>query len=172
MDNALIPYLELLKACGFKLTSKRLDIITVFLKEQRTLAPQEVHRRLARSRRAPGLPTVYRILEELTSAGVLVSVVSGERLLSYALCSRPREHHHHFICRSCSRMEEVDYCAIDEARHSIQKKLGCRIEKHLFQIEGLCMDCLKKEKIKLDKKLLEEFIQMNQKRKEMSLFQN
>jgi Fur family zinc uptake transcriptional regulator/Fur family ferric uptake transcriptional regulator len=93
-----------------------------------------------------GLPTIYRILEELSSIGVLVSVVSDERLLSYALCSKPQAHHHHFICRSCKKIEEVDYCGLADAEKTIQKKLGCRIDSHLFQVEGVCGACLKKSK--------------------------
>ncbi len=146
MDSKLAPYLTILKSSGFKLTPKRKSVIGLFLKEKRTLAPQEVHEKVKRVISPLGLPTIYRILEELSSIGVLVSVISGERLLSYALCSKPQDHHHHFICRSCKRIEEVDYCGLEDAEKTIQKKLGCRIDSHLFQVEGMCADCLKKKR--------------------------
>ena len=146
MDSDLAPYLTILKSSGFKLTPKRRSVIGLFIKERRTLAPQEVHRKLKQVIRPLGLPTIYRILEELSSIGVLVSVVSDERLLSYALCSKPQEHHHHFICRSCKKIEEVAYCGLADAERAIQKKLGCRIDAHLFQVEGVCGACLKKSK--------------------------
>ena len=146
MEQALAPYLSLLKDSGLKLTPKRKAVIRLFLKARRTLAPQEVHQRLQRIITPLGLPTVYRILEELTSINVLISVVSQDRLLAYALCARPRVHHHHFLCRSCQRVEEVDYCGITDAGKRIQKKLGCRIDSHLFQVEGMCADCLKKKR--------------------------
>lgn len=144
MDSKLAPYLTILRSSGFKLTPKRKSVIGLFLKEKRTLAPQEVHEKIKRVISPLGLPTIYRILEELSSIGVLVSVVSDERLLSYALCSKPQDHHHHFICRSCKRIEEVDYCGIEGAERAIQKKLGCRIDSHLFQVEGVCKTCLSK----------------------------
>ncbi len=146
MSRDISLYLEILKSSGFKLTPKRRSVIGLFLKEKRALAPQEVYDRIRRVIRPLGLPTIYRILEELSSIGILVSLVSDERLLSYALCAKPRAHHHHFICRSCKRIEEVDYCGLEAAEKTIQKKLGCRIDSHLFQVEGICSNCLNKSR--------------------------
>ncbi len=145
MVRDISAYLTILRSAGFKLTPKRKSVINLFLKEKRTLVPQEVHEKVKRVISPLGLPTIYRILEELSSIGVLVSVVSDERLLSYALCSRPQEHHHHFICRGCKRIEEVDYCGLEDAEKAIQEKLGCRIDSHLFQVEGICSNCLNKK---------------------------
>lgn len=139
-------YLSILKKSGYKLTPKRKAVIELFLKENRILAPKEVYKQLEKKIQPLGFPTVYRILEEFSLAGILIPVQSEERLLSYALCRRPQEHHHHFICHSCQRVEDVDYCGIAGAQQVIEQKLGCRIDAHLFQLEGLCSDCLENKR--------------------------
>ena len=139
-------YLSILKNKGYKLTPKRKAVIELFLQENGILAPRDVYRQLEKQIHPLGFPTVYRILEEFSLAGILIPVLSDERLLSYALCRRPQEHHHHFICHSCQRVEDVDYCGIAGAQETIEKKLGCRIDTHLFQLEGICSDCLKNKR--------------------------
>ncbi len=141
MENTLESYLSILKAEGFKLTPKRKSVISLFIKERRILAPQDVHQKLKAVITPLGLPTIYRILEELASIGVLVPVVSDDRLLSYALCCKPQEHHHHFVCRKCHKVEEVDYCNFEAISKLIAKKLGGLVERHSLSIEGLCVRC-------------------------------
>jgi Fe2+ or Zn2+ uptake regulation protein len=134
-------YLNILKEHALKVTPKRKAVIGLFLKGGRRMGPQEVHRQLSKKAGTLGLPTVYRILEELKELGILVRVVSHDRKLYYSLCACPDEHHHHFICRKCKRIEEVDGCSFSETARAIEKKLNCRIEEHLLQIEGLCAAC-------------------------------
>ncbi|NTV28765.1 MAG: transcriptional repressor [Candidatus Omnitrophica bacterium] len=141
MENTLDAYLSILKAEGFKLTPKRKSVISLFIKERRILAPQDVHQKLKAVITPLGLPTIYRILEELASIGILVPVVSDDRLLSYALCGKPQEHHHHFVCRKCHKVEEVDYCNFKAISNLIAKKLGGLVERHSLNIEGLCVRC-------------------------------
>jgi Fe2+ or Zn2+ uptake regulation protein len=141
MENILDTYLSILKTEGFKLTPKRKSVISLFIKEKRILAPQDVHQKLKAVITPLGLPTIYRILEELSSIGILVPVVSDDRLLSYALCGKPQEHHHHFVCRKCHKVEEVDYCNFGAISKLIARKLGGLVERHSLHIEGLCVQC-------------------------------
>ncbi len=141
MANILDAYLSILRSQGFKLTPKRRSVIELFIKEKRILAPQDVHQMLKAVITPLGIPTIYRILEELSSIGILVPVLSDNRLLSYALCGKPKVHHHHFVCRKCHNVDEVDYCNFDAISKLIAKKLGGVVERHSLNIEGLCIRC-------------------------------
>ena len=134
-------YSGVLKNNGLKVTPRRRAVIDLFLKAGRRLGPLEVHRRLAKKVGTLGRPTVYRILEELEAAGILLRVVADDRQLYYTLNKGPDDHHHHFVCRRCQRIEEVVGCQFDDTVQKIERKLGCRIEAHLFQLEGLCAHC-------------------------------
>lgn len=133
-------YLDILSKNRLKITPKRKAVISLFLKAGRRLGPLDVHRRLSR-KSALGLPTVYRILEEFCGAGILFRIASYDRQLYYTLNKGAGEHRHHFVCRCCKRVEEVEGCHFDDTAMKIERKLGCRIEAHLFQLEGLCARC-------------------------------
>ncbi|MFH0752964.1 MAG: Fur family transcriptional regulator [Candidatus Omnitrophota bacterium] len=141
MKNSLDAYLSILKSASFKLTPKRKAVIGLFIKEKGVLAPQDVYRKLKSVISPLGLPTIYRILDELSSIGILVPLTSNERLLCYALCGKPQEHHHHFVCRKCRKVEEVEYCNFHEISKLIEKKFGGMVEQHSLHIEGLCVRC-------------------------------
>lgn len=135
-------YLKILKEHHLKLTPRRKAVIQLFLKAGRRLGPLDVHGKLAKKVSSLGLPTVYRILDEMCGSGVLNRVASGDRQLYYTLNKAPHDHRHHFVCRRCNRVEEVQGCAFDKTALVIEKKLGCKVESHLFQLEGLCAKCV------------------------------
>lgn len=139
-------YLAILKKHSLKITPKRRAVIALFLKTKRRLGPAEIYRDLAKKISPLGLPTIYRILEEFCRIGILVRIVHKDRALSYSLCALLDKHHHHFICRRCQRVEEVESCCFGQTAKAIEHSLGCRIEEHFLQIEGLCASCLARRK--------------------------
>ncbi|MFA5293481.1 MAG: Fur family transcriptional regulator [Phycisphaerae bacterium] len=135
-------FLQVLKGNLMKITPRRKAVIKLFLKNNTQMKPCDVHKRLRKTLPKIGLPTVYRILDELKDIGILVQVLSEDRQLHYSLCSIPDEHHHHhFICTKCKKTEEVDYCNFSEISRLIEKNLKCKVESHLLQIKGLCTQC-------------------------------
>ncbi len=134
--------IKTLKDKGLKNTPRRSAVIGLFVKAGRRMGPLEVHRRISGQVPTLGLPTVYRILEELYEAGILLRVTADDRRLYYTLNAGVNEHRHYFVCRRCKRVEEVTGCRFAEVSRDIEKKLGCRVEGHLFQLEGLCARCL------------------------------
>src|SRR5208337_3010549 len=117
-------YLGLLKQNGLKITPKRMAVIDLFLKNNRRMGPHEVYQKLSKDINPLGLPTVYRILEELKNIGVLIQIPFEDRQLYYMLCKMPDEHHHHFVCRACRRVEEVEYCNFGAVSKFIEKNLN------------------------------------------------
>ncbi|MGE5308678.1 MAG: Fur family transcriptional regulator [Deltaproteobacteria bacterium] len=133
---------ERLREKNLKVTPKRTAVIELFLSRRRCFGPQDVWRAVKPSFGRLGLPSVYRILEELRGAGVLERVEKRDRQLYYVLCTAPRPcHHHHFVCRKCGRVEEVDFCNIRELERFIERRLGCKAESHSLRVEGLCARC-------------------------------
>ena len=137
----ITAYLNKLKDASLKITPRRRAVIELFLKEGRYLGPYEVREALKERSIKLGLPSVYRILEELKEAGVLVKIEHKSRQLYYSLCRKPSPDHHHFICRKCNKVEEVEFCNFHEISRFIQNKLHGRVEHHSLHIEGLCSQC-------------------------------
>ena len=138
------PYIDLLRQNGLKVTPKRKAVLGLFLRENRCMGPHEIREKLRKHISTLGLPTVYRILEELKDIGVLMQVPSDNRLLNYMLCRMPESHHHHhhhFVCMECKKVEEVEYCNFDAVARFIEINLKGTVKSHSLHIEGLCSEC-------------------------------
>ena len=135
-------YLARLKEHGHRITPKVRAVIELFLERQSVLDPFEVQAWLKKKFKGVGLPTVYRILEKLAERGILLTVASEDRQLRYFICRDiAHDHHHHFICRKCGRVEEVNLCLMDEVARYVKRHLKATVENHFLQIEGLCAKC-------------------------------
>lgn len=134
-------YLQALKDNRLKITPRRKAVIDLFVSRGVRMGPYDVYGKLRKKLPILGLPTVYRILDELTKTGILIQSLSEDRQLRYALCALPGEHHHHFTCRKCRKVEEVEFCNFKGLSRFIEKNLKAKVEAHQLQIEGLCSKC-------------------------------
>ncbi len=134
-------YLAVLKEHHFKITPRRKAVLELFLREKRYLGPYEIKQMLEKASLEVGLPSIYRILEELEGSGILVKIEHSSRRLYYSLCRNPQVSHHHFICSKCNKVEEVEFCNFSEISSFIEKKLNARVQHHSLHIEGLCSEC-------------------------------
>ena len=134
-------YLSILKQHNLKITPRRKAVIDIFLREGRYLGPYQIRQMLARKSIKAGLPSVYRILDEMERAGILIKVEHKNRQLYYSLCNSPEIDHHHFICSKCSKVEKVEFCNFGEISRFVEKKLKGKVVHHRLHIEGLCSEC-------------------------------
>lgn len=117
-------------------TAQRRAIRGVFSQENRPLTPQELLEGAQASVPQMGLATVYRALKSLTESGaVMVVDVPGEPQ-RYELAGK--DHHHHFSCKQCGRMFEMNGCPGDLERLVPD---GFVMEDHEVFIYGRCSDC-------------------------------
>ncbi len=119
------------------LTSQRRAIQRVLLEAGRPLSPTEI--RIAAGKLIPrlGQATVYRTLKRLVAEARLTVVgVPGESP-RYEISGKP--HHHHFLCRSCGRLYEVDGCP--GGLPAITPP-GFELERHEVTLVGRCSSCL------------------------------
>ncbi len=138
-------YLAVLKEHHFKITPRRKAVLELFLRQKRYLGPYEIKQMLGKASLEVGLPSVYRILEELEGAGVLIKIEHSSRRLYYILCRKPHIDHHHFVCSKCNKVEEVEFCNFSEISSFIEEKLNAKVQHHSLRIEGLCSQCRRKK---------------------------
>ena len=117
-------------------TIQRRAIRRVFDEIHRPLTPDEV--RAAAQKHAPGLgmATVYRALRRLLEEGWLIPVELPGEVQRYERAGK--EHHHHFYCRSCQRVYEVEGCA---GRIESLTPAGVLLEGHELILYGRCASC-------------------------------
>jgi len=134
-------YLQTLKRNKLKITPRRKAVINLFIKSGMRMGSYDVYSKLKQKLPKIGLPTVYRILDELEKAGILVKSLSEDRQLRYTLCDSLGVHHHHFVCRKCKKVKEVHFCNFDGISRFIKNNLNAKVETHYLQMEGLCSKC-------------------------------
>jgi Fur family zinc uptake transcriptional regulator/Fur family ferric uptake transcriptional regulator len=129
-----------LKDLRLKATPKRLAILDCLVRERTYCSPEDVWQRLRGEFGQIGLPTVYRNLEELATGGVITKVFHPNRQLYYFYCPN-REHHHHFVCMTCRRVEDVTACGLEAIEREVGERIGGRVLSHFVQVNGLCQEC-------------------------------
>ncbi len=121
---------------GFKMTPQRRVIIN-FL-EKTTAHPTADDVFFAVNKRFPmtSRATVYNTLNWLKSVGMLRESFEGEKVRYDPNCER----HHHFICSSCGKVEDVQSDLIAEL-DTIQLPANHRVESYELTIRGVCQKC-------------------------------
>ena len=124
---------------GVRPTKQRLLVLETLAAEPHDATAQEIHARLRETGERVGLATVYPALSVLREKHVVdeLSHRSGETC--YRLCSPG--HHHHLVCSSCHRVEELEDCEIDAWVTKASQRHGFRPASHTVEVVGLCADC-------------------------------
>ncbi len=144
MDEFMETFEATLRRLKLKVTPRRLAVLDAIARESTFLSPEEVRDRLKGKLKSIGLPTVYRILEELAEGGVVTRVMHDTRQLYYYFCQNEK-HHHHFVCVACRHVEDVDLCMVDALEEEVSERIKGRLFSHILQLQGLCAKCSAKE---------------------------
>jgi len=118
-------------------TRQRAAIWSVLERAARPLGPTEVLEEARSEVPNLGMATVYRNIKALVEAGRLRSVELPGLSSRYEVAGK--EHHHHFHCRSCDGVFEVDTCPGD---FEAITPAGFKLERHEVTLYGLCTECI------------------------------
>ncbi len=117
-------------------TRQRQAIRQAIASAGRPLSTAEILAAAQREVPALGIATVYRTVKSLVEDHTLAEVVLPGENPRYELAEL--EHHHHFHCRACKRVYEVEGCSLD-LKHITPR--GFRTESHDLTLTGLCAGC-------------------------------
>jgi len=135
---------KILSRLNLKKTPKRLALLDILINEPAYLSPEEIWVKMKKQFGKIGLPTVYRNLEELSKRNIISKVTHSNRQLYYYLCKN-QSHHHHFVCLSCRKVEDINFCGLNELAKEVTQKIKGKILSHIMQVNGLCKNCLEKK---------------------------
>jgi len=122
-----------------KRSDQREAILDVFLRSERHLSVDDLFHLVRKKHPDVGRTTVYRTLKLLQAAGL----ASELQLEGQSRFEREykRQHHDHFICRSCGDIIEFSSAEIERLQDEIAAKFNFAIEGHRHQIFGRCAKC-------------------------------
>lgn len=121
-------------------TAQRTAILDTLAGTEEFVSAQELHATLRADGGTIGLATVYRTLQELVTAGELDTVRKDNGEVLYRQCAVIR-HHHHLVCRTCGRTEEVEAPQVEAWARSVAAEHGYTELNHDVELFGLCPAC-------------------------------
>ena len=131
-----------LRSVGQRLTANRVALLDTLSTAPRPLTIPEI---LAR-REGLAQSSVYRNLVVLEDAGIVHRVVGADEFARWELAEDLTGHHHHLICASCGRVEDVPASAglersVAAAAAAITRTTGFHTQRHRVDLVGVCKRC-------------------------------
>ena len=131
-----------IRSLHLKATPKRLAILEILAGDPVYVSPETVWRKMKGRFHQIGLSTVYRNLEDLAEGGLIIKILHPDRKLYYHFCPNTgASHHHHFVCVSCRRVLDLNFCGLKEIEKEVESNLKGSVVAHLLQVFGLCERC-------------------------------
>jgi len=104
----------------------------------RPLSPQEILDGARQRVRTLNLATVYRTLKRLVAEGAVQPVELPGEPPRYELRSAAERHHHHFRCRRCNSVFDLQGC-VEGLKRLVPR--GFRLRGHDIVLYGSCAAC-------------------------------
>ena len=129
-----------LKPAGGKRSSKREQIVNVFLRQEGHLSADDLVDLIRREDQRISRATVYRTLQWMMDAGIARKVDFGEGRFRFEHSYRqPR--HFHLICKTCHRSFEFLSSDIEGLIEDVAAARSFSASQSVVQIYGTCEEC-------------------------------
>ena len=118
-----------LRSAGLKVTSPRLKVLNILeSSDVRHMTAEAVYRALLDNGEELGLATVYRVLTQFETAGLVArhNFEGGTAVFELA----DKTHHDHMVCLETGKVIEFCDDRIEQLQHDIADKYGYDIEDH------------------------------------------
>lgn len=139
-DNNMSQHNSQLKEAGLKITLPRLKILQIFEQSHaRHLSAEEVYKALLEQGEEASIATVYRVLTQFESSGLLHrhNFEGGSAVFELS----QGEHHDHLVCIRCGGVAEFCDPMVEERLLAIAAEFKFKIMEHALYIYGECESC-------------------------------
>ena len=126
-----------LKKAGLKVTHPRVKILQVLEKaDPHHVSAEDVYKALMEAEEDVGLATVYRVLTQFETAGLVErhNFETGHAVFELAR----DDHHDHIVCLDCGLVTEFTNTVIEQQQEKVANKLGFKLEDHSLYLYGKC----------------------------------
>ncbi len=125
---------------GLRTTRQRTAVAELLGRQGGFRSAQELHDLLRHEGQSVGLTTVYRNLQALVDAGQVDALRSDDGEVVYRRCAT-EAHHHHLVCRTCGRSEEVEGPEVEAWAGRVATAHGFQDVTHTVEVFGTCAGC-------------------------------
>lgn len=137
--RALDDLVARLRAAGERSTTARRLVLAALLDAgQDHPSAEQLAASIQRTNPDVNLSTVYRTLEVLDSAGLVIRAGVGDGATTYHLVDDP---HHHAVCDRCGAVIVLPAGAFDAVVRRLDRDHGFSARPSHLTVGGLCADC-------------------------------
>jgi len=134
---------RLFREKGIVFSTQRELVLRAVLSAGKHFDAEQLHRRLAATRRRVGLATVYRTLQLLRDHGLVAESQFGERRHRYEQAEGG--HHDHLVCLDCGQVLEFEEPAIEQLQQRVARKNSFTVLSHRLVLYGYCLACARRK---------------------------
>ncbi|WP_041447230.1 ferric iron uptake transcriptional regulator [Thiocystis violascens] len=132
--------IDQIREAGLKVTVPRTRILAILERNaKRHMSAEDVFRQLLTEDAEIGLATVYRVLTQFESAGLVCRQNFDSAQAVFEI--NRGEHHDHLVCTRCGRILEFVDPKIEQRQASVAKDHGFITEDHSLVLYGTCPVC-------------------------------
>lgn len=129
-----------MKSAGLKVTLPRVKILHILeTVGSRHFSAEEIYKILIDQGDDVGLATVYRVLTQFETAGLVIRHSFDDNRSVFELDQG--EHHDHLVCIKCGTVTEFVDEVIEQRQASIAQKHNFQMTDHSLYIFGICVSC-------------------------------
>jgi Fur family ferric uptake transcriptional regulator len=131
-----------LRNAGLKVTLPRVKILEILERSNpRHISAEDMYKALLESGEDIGLATVYRVLTQFETAGLVTRhhFEGGHSVFEL----NQGTHHDHILCVKCGRVDEFVDAEIESRQKKIASAKGYEMTDHSLYIYGICSNCRK-----------------------------
>ncbi|MGH8293855.1 MAG: ferric iron uptake transcriptional regulator [Gammaproteobacteria bacterium] len=131
-----------LRNAGLKVTLPRVKILEILESSAlRHMSAEDMYKALLDSGEDIGLATVYRVLTQFETAGLVTRhhFEGGHSVFEL----NQGMHHDHIVCVKCGRVDEFVDGEIEKRQKQIANAKGYEITDHSLYLYGVCPECRK-----------------------------
>ncbi|HET8552090.1 MAG TPA: ferric iron uptake transcriptional regulator [Gammaproteobacteria bacterium] len=129
-----------LRKAGLKVTLPRVKILEILESNNvRHMSAEDMYKALLESGEDIGLATVYRVLTQFETAGLVTRhhFEGGHSVFEI----NEGSHHDHIVCVKCGRVDEFTDDVIEQRQRAIADRTGYEMTDHSLYIYGICPRC-------------------------------
>ncbi len=123
---------------GQRQTKQRILVYEVIRRAEGPLTVPEIHALVLRQMPKTGIATVYRTVKLLSDSEWIKAVIMPSGETRYE--SADLAHHHHFQCKTCGQVFDIDHCPMSMPKGS-ELPGGFVLHEHEITMYGVCPRC-------------------------------
>ena len=105
------------------------------------LSAYEIEAKLRETGRGAARASVYRVLDQLESLGLVTKLEVGQGIARYEPNRPGSEHHHHMVCARCGEVIPFADAELEATIDRVAERVTFDVAEHEIVLHGACADC-------------------------------